>query len=95
MTIAQPNRQAQLTKALRLLFIGIVASGLISIFFYNQMVSSRTSARDATKAVSSLQQENADLKNQYYALLDDKHLADAATRLGYVKDSKPKYLRVQ
>jgi len=94
MTIAQPNRQAQLTRVLRLLFLGIAISGIISIFFYNQMVARRTAFKDATKSVAQLQQANADLKNQQYALLDDRHLTDTAAALGYVTESNPKYLRL-
>ena|SRR3989344_4868366 len=94
MTIAQPNRQTQLTKVLRLLFLGIAASGMVSIFFYNQMVTRRTSLREVTRLIEKLQLSNADLKNQYYAILDDKNLTNAATKLGYVKESNPKYLRL-
>lgn len=92
MTIAQPNRQAQLTRVLRLLFLGIAASGIVSVFFYNQMVTQRTVYKETVKAVAQLQQVGADLKNQYYALLDDKHLTDTAGALGYIKESNPRYL---
>lgn len=93
MTIAQPNRQAQLTKVLRLLFLGVAISGLVSIFFYNQMVIKRTMFKEVSKTLSELQAEGADLKNQYYAIIDDKHITETALALGYVKDSNPKYLR--
>ena len=95
MTIAQPNRDAQLTKVLRLLFLGIAIAGIVSVFFYNQMVSQRTMFREMTKSVATLQLANADLKNKYYAMLDDRQLAETATLLGYVKESNPKYLRLE
>lgn len=95
MTIAQPNREVQLNKVLRLLFLGIVLSGMVSIFFYNQMVSQRTALRAATKNVDQLQLASADLKNRYYAVLDDKNLLQIATQLGYVKEANPKYLRLE
>jgi hypothetical protein len=94
MTIAQPNREAQLTRVLRLLFLAIAITGIISIFFYNRMVAARTLSRSAAETVESLRLANADLKNQYYVLLDNKNLLAAADSLGYVREASPKYLRL-
>ncbi|MFA6072238.1 MAG: hypothetical protein WC810_27060 [Janthinobacterium sp.] len=94
MTIAQPNRQAQLTRVLRLLFLMIAIGVVFFIFFYNKMVTNRKIHRETTKLVETLNLTSSELKNQNYIVLDNKNLLATADSLGYVKETNPKYIRL-
>jgi hypothetical protein len=92
MTITAPNRERQLTYAMRWLLFGIVVLVVISVSFYNKTVTLRRFVAAQEKAVDTLKLQNAQLKNSFYSVLDTKTLVAAGERLGYVRDNNPSYL---
>lgn len=92
MTIAQPNRDRQATCIMRMIIAGIILTGLVSVYAYNETVLLRRHVIQTVNATEQLKVRNAGLKNELYALLDSKQLISVASRLGLVKESKPTYL---
>jgi hypothetical protein len=93
MTIIEPNKSKFKSNFLIILIIGLIISGaVLSIFAYNKSVSLSYNLNIQRKSVEALQVENADLKNQLYAVLDFQNAAQLADRLGLIKEKKPEYL---
>lgn len=92
MTIAAPNRDRQMTFAMRWLLVGIIVFGFVAVGLNNKTVTLRRLVSAKEKIVDELKLQNAQLKNSFYAVLDTRTLVSAAERLGYVKDGTPSYL---
>ncbi len=92
MTIATPNRDRQLTYAMRWLFVGVVVFGSIVVVLNNKTVTLHRLVAQKEKIVDQLKLQNAQLKNSFYAVLDTRTLVATAEKMGYVKDSAPAYL---
>lgn len=92
MTISYTRPEQYIARAIRLLLILIVIAVTALVFFYNQNTAVRRAVAVATKEVEALRVENTKLKNQVYALTDNRSLIVAVERAGYIKTSNPTYV---
>ena len=92
MTIAQPHPDSALRATTRWCFIGLVLFGVAAVFFYNQIANLKQVVATREKIVNQLEEQNASLKNDVYAVLDARTVAEEIAHGGYVKDGRPQFL---
>ena len=68
--------------------VGII---LIWVFVYLQTVNLRHDLADAKQHLEEVKVENADLKNEYYSLVDADNLETLARERGFIKDRNPQW----
>ena len=94
MTITQPNKERRIKVLFNYLILGLMVSGLFSVYFYNHVVTFKKSVREKQEIVAKLELENANLKNIRFGLLDANHLSQVAFNLGMIKENNPNYLTI-
>lgn len=90
-TYSQPHRYAGTVIKACLVLLVLVAAA--TVFGYNQMIKVRAAYTQATKRLDAVTIENAKLKNDLYAVIDNRSLTMEVERLGYIKESNPAYLQ--
>lgn len=93
MTVIQPNKNNK--NIIRLVsflsvFIFIALSAEVMVYF--QTVNLRHEARQISAAIDGLRVENAELKNSFYRITDQKNLERVAKEIGLVQDKNPKWV---
>ena len=68
--------------------VGII---LIWVFVYIQTVDLRHDLVDAKQYLEETKTENADLKNEYYSLVDTNSLETLAKERGFIRDKNPQW----
>lgn len=92
MTIIKPNKNKIVFNMPTVMLSGtLLAMAAFSVFLYNQNVNLRHSVSVGMEQLQTLQEQNADFKNQNYAILDSKNTAELAKQLNLVQDNKPEY----
>lgn len=91
MTIIQPNRNQDLRRLITLLTTGLVALFLIVVFLYMQTVILKHDLTKKRNALEGLKVENAELKNNFYNLVDVGNLEQLAGELGLIQDKNPQW----
>ena len=91
MTILQPNKINSLRKLIIPLGIFIIGMILIWVFVYIQTVDLKYDLVEAKQHLEEIKVENADLKNEYYNLVDASNLEILAKEAGFVKDKNPQW----
>lgn len=94
MTIIEPNKEINKKKS-NLLLVGSIAALLgvafWSIIVYNDTVSLAHKIKEAKNSYQDLVSQNAELKNQRYALLDNREAHALTIKYGLVK-VEPQYI---
>jgi cell division protein FtsB len=91
MTIVQPNRNQDIKRLIAVLSSFLVAYFLMSVFIYLQTVNLKHDLAKQRKALDDLKVENADLKNQFYSLIDVSNLERLAQERGLIQDANPQW----
>jgi cell division protein FtsL len=96
MTLLQPNKStsATLNIVLMLLILGIFLSATMLVVFYNRMVNVTHTLSRANVESKKLETENAELKDNIFALFDNAHVAAIAQSKELSEDKKPRYVEV-
>ncbi len=94
MTHHTSKLDARLSAAMRLIGLCLGVVMVIAIVGYNRSLSIRRQFSTMRERVELLQEQNAELKNELYALIDTQSLNAVATRLGLVHEKNPRYLNV-
>lgn len=92
MTIIQPNKNEDIRRLITLLTIGLVAVFLAVVFLYLQTVSLKHDLAKKHNTLETLKVENAELKNNFYNLVDVGNLEKLAGELGLVQDKNPQWV---
>lgn len=91
MTIIQPNKNEDIRRLTTLLTVGLIAVSLGLVFLYMQTVTLKHDLAKKRNTLEVLKVENAELKNNYYALTDVNNLEKLAGELGLVQDKNPQW----
>ncbi|MEX2033487.1 MAG: hypothetical protein WD889_02940 [Candidatus Colwellbacteria bacterium] len=91
MTIIQPNKNEDIRRLVTLLSTGLVIVLLAVVFLYMQTVTSKHELAKKRNALETLKVENAELKNNFYTLVDVGNLEQLAGELGLVQDKNPQW----
>jgi len=91
MTIIQPNKNEDIRRLVTLLSIGLVVVFLAVVFLYMQTVISKHDLAKKRNSLETLKVENAELKNNFYTLVDVGNLEQLAGELGLVQDKNPQW----
>ena len=95
MTLIQPKKNSILiNRILFALFLGVVLSASSMVLLYNQTVSLTHSALQAKDDLQKIQTENAELKENIFALLDPTAVKAFAAGKGMVLDPNLRYLEI-
>jgi len=91
MTIIQPNKNEDIRRLATLLTIGLVVVFLAVVFLYMQTVISKHDLGKKRNSLETLKVENAELKNNFYTLVDVGNLEQLAGELGLIQDKNPQW----
>ncbi len=91
MTIIQPNKNEDIRRLVTLLSAGLIIVLLAVVFLYMQTVISKHDLAKKHNALEALKVENAELKNNFYTLVDVGNLEQLAGELGLVQDKNPQW----
>jgi len=91
MTIIRPHTSS-IKYFLYSLFGVLLICGGFYISEYTSLAETRNSINTLKNSVGTLQQENADLKSQLYAMIDPAQLEAAGVDSGLLKESRPHYV---
>ncbi len=91
MTIIQPNKNEDIRRLVTLLTMGLVVVFLAVVFLYMQTVISKHDLAKKRNTLETLKVENAELKNNFYTLVDVGNLEQLAGELGLVQDKNPQW----
>ncbi len=91
MTIIQPNKNEDIRRLVTLLTMGLVVVFLVVVFLYMQTVISKHDLAKKRNTLETLKVENAELKNNFYTLVDVGNLEQLAGELGLVQDKNPQW----
>lgn len=92
MTIIRPHKSSSIKYFLYSLFGVLLICGGFYVSEYTSLAETRHSIDTLKNSVGILQQENADLKNQLYAMIDPVRLEAAGVDSGLLKESRPQYV---
>ncbi len=91
MTIIQPNKNEDIRRLITLLSTGLIVVVLAVVFLYMQTVTSKHDLAKKHSTLETLKVENAELKNNFYTLVDVGNLEQLAGELGLVQDKNPQW----
>jgi len=91
MTIIQPNKYKDVKRLIFSLGAFVLGITLLWVFVYLQTVSLRHDIVSTREGLELAKIENAELKSQYYGLVDSDNLENLATEQGFVKDKNPQW----
>ena len=91
MTIIQPNKNEDIRRLVTLLSTGLIIVFLAVVFLYMQTVTSKHDLAKKRNTLEALKVENAELKNNFYTLVDIGNLEQLAGELGLVQDKNPQW----
>ncbi len=91
MTIIQPSKYKELKKLIIILSFVLAIVLLVVVFIYLQTVSAEHALVDKKEVLENLKVENADLKNEYFALIDASNLEKFAEENGFIRDKNPQW----
>lgn len=92
MTIIRPHKSRPIKYFIYSLFVVLLVCGGFYISEYASVAESRNAINELKKVTSDLQQENADLKNKLYAMIDPAKLEAVGVDSGLLKESQPQYV---
>ena len=91
MTIIQPNKHRDIKRLSVSLGVLLVGALSMLVFVYIETVNLNHNITDAKNRLESIKVDNADLKDEYYGLVDADNLEELAAERGLVKDKNPQW----
>ena len=91
MTIIRPNKYKDIKRLCISLGVFLVGIILVWVFVYLQTVNLRHDLASAKQRLEEIKVENADLKGEYYNLVDADNLELLAKERGFIKDKNPQW----
>ena len=91
MTIIQPNKNQDIRRLITILTTGLIVVVLAWVLFYMQTVILKHDLAKKHNILETLKVENAELKNNFYGLVDVNNLETLAGELGLVQDKNPQW----
>lgn len=95
MTIINPSSKFRLNFFYLGLILAVLFLGGFYIYQHNFLVSLRHGIEVLEKDLLAVQNQDSDLKNKFYALIDSGQLEELAQGKGLVLDKNPKYLNLE
>jgi len=92
MTIIQPNKNFIFNPTLILLVAVLVLMAIFGIQLYNQNVNLRHAISESQKNFQEQNTLNAEYKNKYYQIFNNRNMEAIAKQKGLVPDKNPIYL---
>lgn len=92
MTIIRPHKSSSIKYFLYSLFGVLLICGGFYISEYTTLAETRNSINTLKNSIGVLQQENADLKSELYAMIDPARLEAVGVDSGLLKESRPHYV---
>ena len=95
MTFVQPNENNLSAMNILLFSMTLVLLGVavFGVFIYNELVNLRHDVTSENSDIKKTEVENAELKNNFYVLVDTKNFALVAENSPLVIDNNPEYLK--
>jgi len=91
MTIIKPNAYRKIKKT-AIVLVSVSLSPLIFVVFLNiRNVDLRLDIAGAEIKLEDLKVENADLKSDFYSMMDSENLENLATERGLIKEKNPQW----
>jgi len=95
MTLIQPNKQKKFfTKIAIAAFVPVVGGIFWLIILYNQNVNLTHNLDERKTELQSLEANNAELKEQFFALFTASNVEQFAKERGLIKEKNPRYFKV-
>lgn len=91
MTIIQPNKYRDIRRLILALGSILVATFTIVVFDYIETVNLRHELSNRNESLEEMKVKNAELKNQFYSLVDAANLEKLAAEKGFVLDRNPQW----
>lgn len=91
MTIIQPNKYRDIKRLGFLLGAILIVAFFAMMALYLHTVGLRHDVARARATLEERAVENAELKNQYYAVVDAENLLELAKERGFVQDRNPQW----
>ena len=91
MTIIQPNKNKELKRLVIILSVVLISTFAMNVFVYLETVNAKHDLSRVRDEVEKLKVDNAELKNEYYALVDTENLERLAAERGFVQDKNPQW----
>lgn len=92
MTIIQPNKNKfRINLVFTSTILCLALTAVLSIYIYNQNVNLKDLLSNQKKALEDLRVANAELKNNFYQLVDSKNLTALAKKLNFQEVRQPEY----
>ena len=91
MTIIQPNKYKDVKKLMMSLGVFMFGVIVLWVFVYLQTVSLRHDLVKTREHLENMKVDNAELKNNYYNLVDAGSLEALAKERGLIKDKNPQW----
>ncbi|HEY4498095.1 MAG TPA: hypothetical protein VJA63_00445 [Candidatus Paceibacterota bacterium] len=91
MTIVQPNKYRDIRRLILALGSILVATFTIVVFDYIETVNLRHELSNRNESLEEMKVKNAELKNQFYNLVDASNLEKLAAEKGFVQDRNPQW----
>ncbi len=91
MTIIQPNKNQDIRRLITFLSTGLIIVFLAGVLLYMQTVTLKHDLAKKQNTLENFKVENAELKNNFYGLVDVNNLEKLANELGLVQDKNPQW----
>ncbi len=91
MTIIQPNKYRDIRRLILALGSILIATFTIVVFDYIETVNLRHELSNRNESLEEMKVKNAELKNQFYSLVDAANLEKLAAEKGFVLDRNPQW----
>lgn len=96
MTIIEPNKNQSRFQPLLITLIAAMVLGILSgVYLYNQNVNLSYQLAEQEEYWRELEAESAVYRNEFYRILEDRHLSTVVEELGLIKEGQPEYLKSQ
>jgi cell division protein FtsL len=92
MTIIEPNKNYIFNPFLILSAVFLIFMAILGIWLYNQNVNLRHAISESRKNLQEQSALNADLKNKYYQILNNRNIEGVVKQKGLIPDKNPIYL---
>lgn len=93
MTVIQPNKNnTKLTKLIFYMCLGLFALVWFEVRVYSESVNLQHELIVLSERADAERVSNAELKNDYYALMDQENLDKLAKQRGLIRDKNPKWV---
>lgn len=91
MTVIQPNKDSGILKLIISLSALLVGVAALTIIVYSKTVGLRQDIANLTQSIQTEQVQNAELKDQLFAITDPSNLQKLAAKEGFIRVVNPQW----